>query len=117
MLAFSECLRLEMQVKKAPVQVSVIMPGAVRTRIFTDSKGAMDPVTSHHRKLMQWLETNGISTREAAERILPQIVAGDFWVSTHPEMTREFAAGRAHHLAELATPIRSPDRAASLEVQ
>lgn len=85
-LAFSECLRLEMQVKKAPIQVSVIMPGAVRTRIFTDSKGAMDPVTRHHRKLMeQWLEANGISAREAAERILPQIAAGEFWVSTHPK--------------------------------
>lgn len=117
-LAFSECLSLEMQVKKAPIQVSVIMPGAVRTRIFTDSKGAMDPVTSHHRKLMeQWLEANGISAREAAERILPQIAAGEFWVSTHPDMTCEFAAGRAHHLAELATPILAPDRAASLEVQ
>ena len=50
------------------------------------------------------LEADGISGEEAARRILPQIAAGDFWVSTHPDITREFAANRARHLETLGVP-------------
>ena len=116
-LAFTECLRLEMQVKNAPIDVSVIVPGPVKTRIFADSEGAQDAASRHHRQVMeQMLEDNGMSAREAAERILPQVAAGDFWVSTHPDMTRDYAAGRAQHLAELNDPVLPPDLAASVNV-
>jgi NAD(P)-dependent dehydrogenase (short-subunit alcohol dehydrogenase family) len=115
-LAFSECLRLEMQVKKAPVHVSVIVPGPVATRIFTDSDGASDPMSQYHRNVMQqMLETNGMSGDEAARCILPQIAAGDFWVSTHPEMTREYARNRAASLDALQDPELSPELLALLE--
>ncbi|MEH6587693.1 MAG: SDR family NAD(P)-dependent oxidoreductase [Halioglobus sp.] len=116
-LAFTECLRLEMQVKNAPIDVSVIIPGPVKTRIFADSEGTQDAASRHHRQVMeQMLEDNGMSAREAAERILPQVAAGNFWVSTHPDMTREYAAGRAQHLTGLNDPILPPDLAASVEV-
>ncbi|MAD65819.1 SDR family NAD(P)-dependent oxidoreductase, partial [Haliea sp.] len=92
-LSFSECLYLEMQVKKAPIQVSAILPGPVATRIFEDSKTGEDPVNAHHREIMRnMLKADGISGYEAAERILPQLAEGKFWVSTHPEITAEFAA-------------------------
>ena len=114
-LAFSECLRLEMQVRKAPVSVSVIVPGPVATRIFTDSDGASDPVSEYHRQVMQqMLEANGISGYEAAKRLLPQIAAGEFWASTHPEMTREYARNRAATLEALAEPQLSPELLAML---
>ena len=115
-LAFSECLRLEMEVKSAPIKVSVILPGPVRTRIFEDAQSATDPVSAYHREVMEgMLEANGISSEEAAERILPQIAAGDFWVSTDPEMTRGYAAARAQILTELAPPALSPELLASLQ--
>lgn len=114
-LAFSECLRLEMQVREAPIEVSVILPGPVNTRIFADSDGASDPVSQYHRQVMQtMLETGGISGDEAARRILPQIAAGDFWVSTHPEMTRDYARNRAASLDALAEPRLSPELLAML---
>ncbi|MCP5165359.1 MAG: SDR family NAD(P)-dependent oxidoreductase [Pseudomonadales bacterium] len=115
LLAFSECLHLEMKLKKLPISVSVILPGPVATRIFSDSEGADDPVSNYHRQLMDgMLRAEGISGPEAARRILPQIAAGEFWVSTHPEITREFAANRASHLAELATPELPPEVLATL---
>lgn len=115
-LAFTECLRLEMAVKQAPIQVSVILPGPVATRIFTDSDGASDPVSQHHRQVMQqMLEADGISGYEAARRLLPQIAAGEFWVSTHPEMTLEYARNRADSLANLKEPRLSPELLAMLE--
>jgi NAD(P)-dependent dehydrogenase (short-subunit alcohol dehydrogenase family) len=116
-LAFSECLRLEMEVKKAPISVSAVLPGPVTTRIFTDSEGAADPVSQHHRQAMQaMLDANGIDGYEAAKIILPQIARGDFWVSTHPDLTREYAANRARMLTELENPSMAPELAATFEV-
>lgn len=115
-LAFSECLRMEMQVKQANVQVSVILPGPVATRIFTDSDAASDTVSIYHRKVMQdMLESAGISGDEAARRIMPQIAAGDFWASTHPEMTREYARNRADSLSHLQDPQLSAELMAMLQ--
>jgi len=115
LLAFSECLHLEMQVKNLPISVSVVLPGPVATRIFSDARGVDDSVSRHHRQLMDgMLKAEGISGQEAARRILPQIAAGEFWVSTHPEMTREFARNRASHLAELTTPELPPEVLATL---
>jgi NAD(P)-dependent dehydrogenase (short-subunit alcohol dehydrogenase family) len=108
-LSFSECLSLEMKVKKAPIQVSAILPGPVATRIFEDAKPGTDPMVLHHREVMRaMLEQSGISGLEAARRILRQIAAGQFWVSTHPEMTAEFAKQRAAYLAAMANPELPP---------
>ena len=116
-LSFSECLYLEMQVKKAPIQVSAILPGPVATRIFEDSKTGEDPVNAHHREIMRnMLKADGISGYEAAERILPQLAEGKFWVSTHPEITAEFAANRAQHLSSQADPMLPPEVLAGLGV-
>ncbi|MAL94906.1 MAG: short-chain dehydrogenase [Haliea sp.] len=116
-LSFSECLYLEMQVKKAPIQVSAILPGPVATRIFEDSKTGEDPVNAHHREIMRnMLKADGISGYEAAERILPQLADGKFWVSTHPEITAEFAANRAQHLSSQADPMLPPEVLAGLGV-
>lgn len=116
-LSFSECLYLEMQVKKAPIQVSAILPGPVATRIFEDSKTGEDPVNAHHREIMRnMLKADGISGYEAAERILPQLAAGKFWVSTHPEITAEFAANRARHLSSQSDPMLPPEVLAGLGV-
>jgi NAD(P)-dependent dehydrogenase (short-subunit alcohol dehydrogenase family) len=109
LISFSECLYLEMQLKQAPIQVSAILPGPVSTRIFADSQTTRDATSDRHRALMAgMLEHQGISADEAARRILPQLAAGEFWVSTHPEMTRQFAAERARHLSALAAPVLAP---------
>jgi NADP-dependent 3-hydroxy acid dehydrogenase YdfG len=114
-LAFSECLSLEMQVKKAPIQVSAILPGPVATRIFEDSKPGTDPMVVHHREVMRaMLVESGISGLEAAQRILRQIAAGEFWVSTHPEITAVFARQRAAHLSALTKPQLDPATLAML---
>lgn len=116
-LSFSECLYLEMQVKKAPIHVSAILPGPVATRIFEDSATGEDPVNARHREVMRnMLKSDGITGYEAAAMILPQIAEGRFWVSTHPETTREFADNRARHLSALADPALPPEVLAGLGV-
>ena len=104
-LAFTEGLALEMKLKKSRVQVSAILPGPVVTRIMRDAAQGGDELSRHHRAAMQaMLDQNGLAPSAAAESIFTQLAAGEFWVSTHPEMMRQMAAGRAQMLQALAPP-------------
>jgi NAD(P)-dependent dehydrogenase (short-subunit alcohol dehydrogenase family) len=115
MISFSECLFLEMQLKGAPIHVSAVLPGPVATRIFADGGGGQDEGSAQHRAMMDaMLHADGISGLEAAQRIFPQVVAGAFWVSTHPEVTQQMAAGRAQHLSALSTPALPAEILASM---
>ena len=109
-LAFSECLALEMEVQKAPIIVSAVLPGPVATRIFQDAPAGSNPKSvDHHRAVMdQMITQQGMTGVEAGKLILDQIAAGEFWVSPHPEMMRETAARRSAHLASLTRPALAP---------
>ena len=114
-LSYSECLSMEMQLINSAVRVSAILPGLVATRIFDDAKSSPADMAVQHRGLMHgMLQDAGISPREAASRILTQIADGEFWVSTHPEMTAEFARNRAAHLSGLQRPQVTPELLAIL---
>jgi NADP-dependent 3-hydroxy acid dehydrogenase YdfG len=108
-LSFSECLYLEMLLTGKPVQVSVVLPGPVATRIFAEAPtdGSHDEVAHHRRAMEQMLANDGISGREAARRILEGLAAGQFWVSTHPEISDAFAKARADYLANSRVPVLS----------
>lgn len=99
-LAFTECLALEMELTGAPISVSVVLPGPVATRIFTDAPVGDNPTTvDKHRAIMAgMLEDYGLTPARAGEIILEGIARGDFWVPTHPEMAEQAAAQRAAYL-------------------
>jgi NAD(P)-dependent dehydrogenase (short-subunit alcohol dehydrogenase family) len=102
-LSFTEGLYLEMRTQRRPIHVSAVMPGPVATRIFDDAKG-VGAAEHHHRAVMSDMLATGMPPTEAAGLILAGITRGDFWVSTHPELTLETARGRADYLANLALP-------------
>ncbi len=102
-LSYTEGLYLEMRMQKAPIHVSAVMPGPVSTAIFDDAKGA-GAAERHHRAAMRDMLAAGMQPAEAAERILAGIAKGDFWVSTHRELTLETARMRAAYLSTLARP-------------
>ncbi len=104
-LAYSECLSLELAMKGVPVQVSAVLPGPVNTGIFEVLQEATDPaVAAHHQEMKQLLSEHGMSPGDAAATILEQLAAGEFWISTHPEITRAMAQQRADTLSHLRTP-------------
>ena len=105
-LSLTECLYLEMQMQERPVNVSVVLPGPVATRIFDDANGAdaADLVASHREMMREMLAIQGIMPLEAGQIILEGIAARQFWVSTHPEITAAMAQARAQHLAGLTVP-------------
>ena len=59
------------------------------------------------REMLGSLITSSLGI-EAARRIFSQLAAGDFWVTTHREMTQGMAQQRAAYLAALATPELPP---------
>jgi len=113
--SFTECLALEMQLKKARITVSAIVPGPVNSQMFAAPETARadaDPDVAAHLELMRaYLAQHGIAPAEAARRIFAGLAAREFWVSTHPEITAEVARRRAAYLAELALPQMPPLRA------
>lgn len=94
--AFSECLYLEMELAQAPIHVSSIIPGTVRSGIFAAAAGAGEPdgAERHRRAMREMLEAYGISPEEAGARIVRQMAENRFWVDTHPEMTAELVEAR-----------------------
>ncbi|SNS86879.1 hypothetical protein SAMN06295912_12032 [Sphingomonas laterariae] len=107
--SFSECLYLEMQLKEAPIHVSSIMPGMLKTSIFEASAGQGEPAdASTHRKVMHDLMANyGMDLAEGCKVILEQVAEGKFWVSTQPEMTQAAVDGRIQFFRDQAPPFLS----------
>lgn len=101
-LAFSECLKLELRMKTSDVHVAAILPGAVRTNIIDSVASPKEALAAeHHREMLALMEKHGIAADEAAARIFTQLQAGKFWVSPHPEMLRELAGNRADVLSSI----------------
>lgn len=104
--SFSECLYLEMEVAEAPIHVSSIIPGMVKTSIFDASAGEGEPeAATRHRKTMHDMMANyGMDLDEACKVILEQVAANKFWVSTQPEMTDSMVAERIAFLTAKEAP-------------
>ncbi|WEK56740.1 MAG: SDR family NAD(P)-dependent oxidoreductase [Candidatus Brevundimonas phytovorans] len=114
--AFTECLYLELQLKGAQIQVSSIIPGMVKTRIFNDARPAADPQAARHQEVMrQSMDAYGMDLGEACQVILEQVADGAFWVSTQPDMTQSIAGNRARFLTEREAPALTAETRALLD--
>ena len=104
--AFSECLYLEMQLTGKPIQVSSIIPGMVKTRIFDAKAGEGEPDGAHgYRTTMRdMMASYGMDLTEACEIIFDKLAAGEFWVDTQPEMTEGCVGDRISFLKNRAFP-------------
>jgi NAD(P)-dependent dehydrogenase (short-subunit alcohol dehydrogenase family) len=107
--AFSECLYLELQLVGAPIHVSSVIPGMLKTGIFDAQAGKGEPAgAALHRKAMHDMMANyGMDVDEGCRRIVEQVADGNFWVSTQPEMTADIAAGRVNFLRDQSVPVLS----------
>lgn len=108
MLAFSECLRQELQ--GSCIGVSVLLPAQVRTRLFDTSAGALDPDTgdamSRRAAQVASLQRDGLDPLVVGERVMRAVREREFYVFTHPELepivTQRFSA--------MLTAMRDPPR-------
>ncbi|TYL56046.1 SDR family NAD(P)-dependent oxidoreductase [Nocardioides sp. BGMRC 2183] len=108
LLALTECLHLESQIAFPQLQVSVVCPGSVTTRIFEDASLSGDDETGGPRQMLDYLRhmlsTEGLSPAEVAEIVFAGMAAGDFWILPHPEQFAELAGARAEQLLHRRAP-------------
>jgi len=111
-VALSETLAIELQQRRSPVGVSVLIPGAVDTQIATSARSMPAGVRAVHERSPQedaflrfsieLLARDGLPPADVAERVLDAIATRRFWVLTHPAwldvMERRAAAMRDGHL-------------------
>ncbi|MDX2275903.1 MAG: SDR family NAD(P)-dependent oxidoreductase [Hyphomonadaceae bacterium] len=112
--SFSECLYLEIELTGKPVRVSTIVPGLVRSEIFADTSGESAHARAHRKAMREMMAAYGMDLDEACTIILDQVAAGEFWVSTQPDMTRDMIAGRTAFLSTQSRPALTPQTKALL---
>jgi NAD(P)-dependent dehydrogenase (short-subunit alcohol dehydrogenase family) len=104
--SFSECLFLELQLVNAPIHVSSILPGMLKTSIFEASAGAGEPAgADKHRKTMYELMMNyGMDLDEGCAKFVRHMAEGHFWADSQPEMTRQALDGRIEFFRDQKPP-------------
>jgi NAD(P)-dependent dehydrogenase (short-subunit alcohol dehydrogenase family) len=105
-VALTESLYGEMQILKAPIGVSLLAPGFVKTGIFDDPFGAqVDPV------LQQWVDAlrtmlteHGLTPDEFAERVFAGIQENRLWLLPQPEAVDELLKLRVDNILARRNP-------------
>ncbi|MER5181557.1 SDR family NAD(P)-dependent oxidoreductase [Streptomyces sp. NPDC002896] len=107
-LALTECLHQELALVGAPIQVSVVLPHAVRSQIFAAARRDAptdNPMANQVFDALQHAnDTVALSPLEAAEHLLEGVARGDFWVFTHDDLGKASVAARANVLQTLSPP-------------
>jgi NAD(P)-dependent dehydrogenase (short-subunit alcohol dehydrogenase family) len=93
-VAMSEALYKDLQVAGAPVGVSVLCPGFVRTRIAESDRNrpAWAPMADAEgaeelRAVIQGMVDAGIPPAAVADRVIDAVKTDTFYILTHPELT------------------------------
>ncbi len=89
--ALTESLRGELEMLGAPVGVSLLAPGPVKTGIFRDPFGSkINPaVEGFVRTMREMLAQHGISPEAFADRVFDGLGKGLFWLIPQPEALDE----------------------------
>ncbi|MFH8622058.1 SDR family NAD(P)-dependent oxidoreductase [Streptomyces vietnamensis] len=87
-LALTESLYYEMQMKGAPIQVSVVTPGSVKSEIFRAARpGETAPpeIAAFGDQLQAMADEHGLTPEEHAERVFEMVAEGKYWAIPQPE--------------------------------
>jgi NAD(P)-dependent dehydrogenase (short-subunit alcohol dehydrogenase family) len=104
-VALSEGLYLELKATASPVEVSVLCPGWVKTRIMEhESLRGTTPMASFMSEVARSaVEHEGIPPEEVAQQVLDAIHRDQFWILTHADW-RSRPVERMQRAAEHANP-------------
>ncbi|MGW1785522.1 SDR family NAD(P)-dependent oxidoreductase [Streptomyces sp. NPDC002143] len=107
-LALTECLHQDIALSGAPIQVSVICPAAVRSRIFDSARKAAPTTNVFANQLFDIMQdtndTIALDPLAAAENIVEGIARGDFWVFSDDEACKPAVIDRAEQLSSFSPP-------------
>lgn len=105
-VALSESLRAEMELLDAPVRVSLLAPGPVRTGIFGDpaGPGASEATRGFAAQMVAMTEQYGITPDELAARAFAGIDDDRFWLIPQPEALDDGLRARTDGILARRTP-------------
>ncbi|MFF9847532.1 SDR family NAD(P)-dependent oxidoreductase [Streptomyces litmocidini] len=87
-LALTESLHYEMLMKGAPIQVSVVTPGSVKSEIFRAARpGETAPpeIAAFNERLQDLADEHGLTPEEHAARVFDMVAEGRYWAIPQPE--------------------------------
>ncbi|MER5706455.1 SDR family NAD(P)-dependent oxidoreductase [Streptomyces sp. NPDC002122] len=87
-LALTESLHYEMRMKGAPIQVSVVTPGSVKSEIFKAARpgeGTPPEIAAFNDHLQTLADEHGLTPEEHAERVFEMVAEGKYWAIPQPE--------------------------------
>jgi NAD(P)-dependent dehydrogenase (short-subunit alcohol dehydrogenase family) len=110
-VAISETLFKDLQAVGAPVGVSVLCPGFVRTRIAESERNRPAWAVADHevpgaqevRGVVQNLVDSGIPPAAVAERVIDAVRSNTFYILTHPELDAAITT-RFHDILQRRPP-------------
>jgi NAD(P)-dependent dehydrogenase (short-subunit alcohol dehydrogenase family) len=104
--AFTECLYLELEQIKAPIHVSSIIPGMIRTDIFNGDAGQGEPcdATVHRKGLRDLAAIHGMDIDVGCKIFVEKMARGEFWIDSQPEMTKAMVDARIEFLQRKGAP-------------
>ncbi|KAH7012945.1 short-chain dehydrogenase/reductase SDR [Ilyonectria destructans] len=108
--SFTEGLFLDMKLKGAPVHICSVIPGLMRTGIF-DAASQMphervdgNNMGAYQKAMSDMARDHGMDVTQGSEIIMRKIAAGEFWISTHPETTRDIISNRIEFMKNEKDP-------------
>lgn len=89
-VAITEALKLELDQIEAPISVSLLAPGAVRSDIFArPAEGAGPDEEKFARSMASLMDRKGLDPETFGERTFDQIERGEYWIIPQPEALDE----------------------------
>ncbi|MFC9397057.1 SDR family NAD(P)-dependent oxidoreductase [Streptomyces sp. NPDC057027] len=110
-LALTESLHYEMQMKGAPIQVSVVTPGSVKSEIFKAARpGETAPpeIAAFGDQLQAMADEHGLTPEEHAERVFEMVAEGKYWAIPQPEQLFPALQPRTDMILGRQTPRLQP---------
>ena len=105
-VALTEALKGELDMLKAPVAVSLLAPGPVRSAIFDDPfSGAIHPATQSFVDMLRgMIGEHGMDPQPFAEAVFDAIARDDYWIVPQPEALDPMLERRHRMIADRAEP-------------
>jgi len=105
-LALTESLRAELEMLKAPIGVSLLAPGPVKSGIFNNPFGAQSDAAAQAfvDNMRSLLTQHGLTPDQFAERVFAGIAQGQYWLIPQPEAFDEPFRQRNEDIAARRNP-------------
>lgn len=101
-VALTECLHGELAELNAPIKVSLLAPGPVKTAIFREAPSAASE--SFHQQMVGLLADKGLDTQSFAKLVFEAIDNDQYWIVPQPEMLDPLLGARNQMIANRRTP-------------